>query len=305
VEALKPPRPDYAENYHRQLVEFVREQFNADEAHMCEAHVMAFLEYCLTRPRRHSENGRLVEAPICNGLPNVVSNLSAYYREIRPTLITARTWRFAESLRDRYGPAPRKATALTPGDARAFVAVLDRRPHNLRTKAAFLLLCTTWRRPSEFLWLDYPQCVRAGYDRGIVLVVPKNKTNPREPRLSPILHTKDRTICPVCALREWLDFLGRDYRGPLFPTLCKKRPRQVSLRVGDFTETIQALARRTGRPPGLYGSYSLRRGGASTAAALGWDLEVIQRQLWHKNVSETLQYIDPDVLTRRTRSVLQ
>lgn len=305
MDTLKPARTNYPESYHRQLVAFVREQFNVDEADMLEAHVMAFLEYCLTRPRCYSENGRLSEAPICNGLPTVVFYLSTYYRESRSALITARTWRFAEALCDRYGPPPRKATALSPDDARAFLGALNDRPHNLRTKAAFLLLCATWRRPSEYLWLDYPECVRPDYDHGIALIVPRNKTNPREPRLSPVPHTKDRSICPVCALRKWLDFLGKGYRGPLFPTLRYMKPQPISLGVGNFTHTIQNLAHKTGRQPELYSSYSLRRGGASMAAALGWDLEVIQKQLWHEHLAETLQYIEPDVLMRRTRSPLE
>jgi len=216
---------------------------------MTEWHFMAFLEYCLTRPIQYYENGRRREAPIRNALPEVANYLGAYYRlRGKEPPFSGRLRRFAEELAATFGHAPRTALAASPDDVRDFVSSLSSRPLDLRTKAAILSLFASWRRPSEVLWLDYPQCLRAEYEAGIALIIPGSKTNPRS-RPQPVRHTKDERVCPVCAIKTWLEYLGAGYVGPLFPVLRKGNPQPKSLDVANCDKTIEMLARRTGRPP--------------------------------------------------------
>ncbi len=265
---------------------------------------MAFLLHCLNRPVVRDRRGQLVEGPVRNGLPSLADALSVYYRGSVISPITARVRRCAEELRCQYGRPARLAEPLTLDDIRDFVSVMSQRPKDLRNKAALLLLCDSWCRPGELLRADYPACVRPSRN-GIVLTVAHCKSRCGEPHFVSIAHTQDCDLCSVCALRVWIECLGADYVGPLFPVWKRGRPLPTPLPTGGFSYMLRAAARKTGRNPHLYSAYSTRRGAATIAASRDWELSVIQRKLWHEHVSQTLHYIGRDVLVNRTRSVLE
>jgi hypothetical protein len=304
VDSLKTQRPYSApERYFAQLVSFTREQFLVDESQITEAHIMAFLEYCVNRPKVY-RNSRLAEGPLRNGLTSAVFALSAYYHS-RGTWspVTRKVYAFAQALREGFGCAPRKAAPLSPALVHGLVAAAGCSPSALCTAALLLLLCETWCRPCELLWLDYPQCLRTAYNGGIVLVIPWSKVPLKEPRYEAVLHTKDPLVCAVCTLKRWIDFLGAEYSGPLFPHVRRGHPVERAVTTTEFTASLRSLVRKAGRMAGAYSSYSARRGSATTAAEAGWDFAAIQHKLWHTDIQTTFGYIETEALIRRMRSI--
>ncbi len=304
MDSLRRSGPSRApERYSAQLLRFCREMFLVDEPEICDVHVMAFLVHCVNRPVVRDERGQLVEGPLRNGLSTLVEALSVYYRCVGISPITKRVRRFAAALREQYGRPPRLAEPLTLEGVRDFISAMNRRPLGLRNKAVLLLLCETWCRPGELLALDYPGCVRGSGD-GIVVTFAHCKADCGEPHFVPVAHARDPDLCPICALKVWIDYLGPGYVGPLFPSLRQGRPRPASLSTSGVTSMLRSLAKKSGRNPDTYSSYSTRRGSATIAASEGWELSAIQRKLWHAHVGQTLHYIGIDALMGRTRSVL-
>jgi hypothetical protein len=161
-----------------------------------------------------------------------------------------------------------------------------------------LLLWSTWARLSEFLWRVYPDDVRANHNNGIIVIVPRSKTNcgARIERFA-ISHETNEMLCPVCALRLWLDWLGPNYRGPLFPFLSRETrlPYGLPLNRQGFNRQLQTALKRANVPLHLT-SYSFRRGGATKAVADGWDFGRIAAKLRHATLASTIDYIDVSAL---------
>lgn len=151
----------------------------------------------------------------------------------------------------------------------------------------------------EVLNRRYPDDVCADYPEGIVITLPRSKTNfgPHAEHFA-IRHDPEDELCGACALKAWLDWLGSDYRGPLFPLL------HGGVRVGTGTfKTInlnialgQVMSSASIKGQRLT-TYSSRKGPATAAAARGCDLGEIQQALRHESFACTTDYIHPDVLS--------
>jgi len=161
-------------------------------------------------------------------------------------------------------------------------------------RAIILILWDTWARPSEILSRQYQTDIDDTDERGIMLLVPTSKVNPGpEPEILTITHNKSQEFCSVCALRAWCDYLGSDWSGPLFPGIIGLEPTRIKMRSTQFWGRFTRLVTRTWGEHRHYSPYSIRRGGATTAAALGWPMSEIKLKLRHDDEFQSMAYIDP------------
>lgn len=301
---------DVQRRTHREQLEaFAKEWFCVEPDMIREdPHIFAFLSYCTTRPVTYDRTGRTAERPFRRTLPDLVVSIESSYRASGQRCpITRRSHAFARRLCKRLCEAPRKAKPLLPRLMRKCAQALSAKyPWQRRLKAILLLLCDTWCRPSEVLRLRYPAGILAAYDKGIVLTISRSKTNQSgDPEFIPVAHTADASICPVCALKDWIDFLGWNHRGLLFPTFRPGYKIGCSVvATGSFTRSLKDTLRRVGCSPKGYSAYSTRRGAATGAVVANWPWDRIQRKLRHKHIFATFGYVDDDVLMQRARSAL-
>lgn len=234
-------------------------------------------------------------------VPLSVTNLPALTRRLAPLLrmadspirITNRSYEHIERLIAVHSRSPRQAVAISRENLRRLLAAIDMSaPRGLRLYAVILCLWVTMARPSELLERRYPEDLSADYDEGIVITVPRTKTNP-EGECFAIRHERNAKLCPICALRRWLEWLGPDYSGYLFPSFRSHTDRldKNHFSVPCLINALRPLSSALGVRP-HFTSYSFRRGAATTAARARWGTSQIQHALRHASIIQSLRYID-------------
>ena len=112
----------------------------------------------------------------------------------------------------------------------------------------------------------------------LVLVALKwSKTNQFGERqhFVPLLAMPDSVLCPVKAFKQHIKIVPKHPNGALF---CRvDRGRVVPMTYTKFQDRLKGLIASTGRTPEAYSSHSLRRGGATFAAAAGVPRHYIQQ----------------------------
>ena len=94
------------------------------------------------------------------------------------------------------------------------------------------------------------------------------------------------TVCPVCAVKEYLDHRYRVERVCLQDPLFVYKSKPVTK--ADVDAIIKSLVKCVGLPPEEYSAHSLRAGVASTAAEAGFkDWEVQDLGGWHSKVYQS------------------
>lgn len=160
-----------------------------------------------------------------------------------------------------------------------------------RDRAVLTILWIGAFRRSEVAGLDVSD-VKFVPREGL-LVRPKtsktDQTGQNEGKGLPLQQNLD--VCPVHALREWLDVAKID-AGPLFRrvyrdgTVGKGRLSDKSI-----AEIVKRAAKLAGLDPTKYSGHSPRAGFATSAAADGVELDGIMRQTGHKSVAVARGYI--------------
>jgi hypothetical protein len=207
------------------------------------------------------------------------------------------------------------ATKLPPCNLRRFAAPNELRlllsamnpskAAHLRDSAAILLIWDTWARPHEILNRWYPRDFRHD-DNGLTIILPRSKTNfgPNPEYLLTKHNQCGDSLCPLCALEAWLARLGPDYTGPLFPWVYHDRPvRKQPIKGAQLRLVLVELSNACGIEPPLT-PYSLRRGGATTAATLRWSFDQIRRKLRHTNCKQSADYINSTTLLEMMRRLM-
>jgi hypothetical protein len=304
------PLNHQALSFANQLRAFTEERFGVSLSTISEdPHILAFLDHCVSRPVRFTSEGALAEGPIRATLVKRLLTFAKYGKPENANFrITDLSVRHARGLADKHAKSNKGANAITPTALRHLVAGINTAaPLGKRNKAAILSLWQTWGRPRELLLRRYPEEICADYDRGVVITVPNSKTNDGpDPEYFLLEHESDKAICPVCALRKWIDWLGPDYRGPLFPTMSSR----LLIATGQPMKTkvlrrrLQELCVRTGHERNAFSPYSFRKGPATTAAAQGWRLGDIRKRLRHQNIFQSLGYVDRPVLFELMRRAI-
>jgi integrase len=129
-------------------------------------------------------------------------------------------------------------------------------------------------------------------DDGLEILIPHSKTDQENEGQVCAVPAGTPPLCPVHALRKWLDISGI-HDGFLFRAARKKNIDDQPLTAGMVSLILKKHAREAGiRQQKKLSSHSLRRGLASRASAEGASIAAIMRQGRWKNVNTVMEYIE-------------
>lgn len=200
---------------------------------------------------------------------------------------------------------PRRATAITVATLDAMVSRLDRAtPAGCRDAALVLLGFALAGRRSEIASLNIGDIAFA--DQGVVVSVYRKKT--RKHQDAAVIHAKDQDLCPVLAVKEWMEMLAAAGRtsGPLFIRIDRHgnlgpRMTRNGQPIGDPSGRItpQGVGEVIGRKAqaaavvGRHTGHSLRRGFATESRRAGHSqLRIARGGGWDDNSRVVASYID-------------
>lgn len=181
-------------------------------------------------------------------------------------------------IRRRLGTMPAQKSPVGDAELRAMVDALGVCRDALRDRAILTLGWFGAFRRSELAALDITDVTFTS--EGLVVRVRRSKTDQEGVgREVGIPYAGAPALCPVRALRAWLDASGIE-RGLLF----RASGRTVA-------RVVQRSASAAGLDPARFGGHSLRAGFATTAAKKGRSLDAIMRQTGHRSERVARGYI--------------
>lgn len=210
------------------------------------------------------------------------------HRAIRAVLAGARR---------QLGVATEKKAAIATDALRLIV---ERRPLTRRGALERAVLLVGWAsalRRENLAALDVRDV--AFVPEGLRLMVRRSKTDQvGRGRVVAIIASSDPDVCPVRALRRWLELIGKPTDGPLFRAFAPgpggDRVTTGRIRAETIARIVKRAAKDAGFEPADVAGHSLRRGFATSAAAAGVDVASIQRQTGHKDLRILIEhYITP------------
>ncbi len=171
----------------------------------------------------------------------------------------------------------------------AIVSVLGGSTRDVRDRALLLVGFAAAFRRSELSAVNCNWIERT--ERGIVLTLPRSKTDQEGRGRSVAIPRVGGPICPVAALDAWLEVSGIA-DGPLFRPVSK--PGQVlemRLSASAVAIIVKQRAAQIGLDPERYSGHSLRAGFATSAAAAGLSVWQIKGQTGHVSDAVLGRYI--------------
>jgi integrase len=186
-----------------------------------------------------------------------------------------------QGIRRNLGVAPKRKQAITKDMLAALVSPLGKRTKDLRDRALILVGFAGAFRRSELVSLRVEDVEQQ--ERGLLVRVPRSKTDQEgQGQLKAIFYAREKALCPVRALREWLEASGIK-EGYIFQSLTKGgnttgRP----LDGGDVARIIHRLQRQTGLETFDFSGHSLRAGFVTEATRNQKSDRAIARQTGHK-----------------------
>jgi integrase len=182
----------------------------------------------------------------------------------------------------RLAPLPEGKAALSADNLRQIVCRLGTSTLHLRNRAILLLgFATALRRENlATLMLEDLQF----RPQGVIVQVSKEKTNQNGPPRWIGVYTASGDLCPVAALRTWIDVRGTS-PGPLFCHVRRHIQPTRGLTPEQFARIVQHLVRLAGFDPHRYGAHSLRAGFVTAAAEAGVSPLVIMQTTGHRTLS--------------------
>jgi integrase len=214
----------------------------------------------------HTQNGKPLQE-----LPKVSALLSKFAREMRTE--------------------PVRKKPLLPEHLHKIAAGM--RPGHLRDARDMAILLVGWAaalRRSEIAALDYENIEFV--PQGMVITLIRRKNAQRNQSRVPV-PKQDSEICPVRALRTWLD-MSKVKSGALFRAVYG--PKANLVREGHLdgeiiAEMLQERVRKLGLNPNEYGGHSMRTGLATAAARAGVSVDRLMRTTGHRSIQVALGYI--------------
>ena len=215
-----------------------------------------------------------------------------------PPPASARLTEIWSGIRRAERAPQRQVRALVTADLRRAVARLPESVAGARDKALLVLAFSGALRRSELVSLELDTGRRilatssvAFVPGGLRISLGRSKTD-QEGRGQIIAIPRGRTkLCPVTALREWLDLSGIS-AGPVFREVDRHgRVGQTPLSARAFADVVKRAVARTGMAPELFSGHSCRAGFVTEAASKGATLEQIMRQTRHKKPETVLLYM--------------
>lgn len=192
------------------------------------------------------------------------------------------------------GTAPKKKDALTLDGLRAVLLELDDSLQGVRDRALILLGFAGAFRRSELVALDVADLRWEA--RGLVVTLRRSKTDQEgKGREIGIPALEAGGVCPVGALRAWLDISGIT-GGALFRSFSLRRgarPPQLTANRIDGRDVARILQRALGRAGivGNFAAHSLRAGFITAAAAAGVAEVDIARVSGHRSADVLRGYV--------------
>lgn len=214
-------------------------------------------------------------------------------------LLLEKTW---EGLVRDYGMHARKVAPLSAGQIKAMVDTLGaRRRIDIRNRALLLVGFATGMRRSEIVGIEYKHLrwVRQAVKPGIVITIPRSKTDQAAEGREVALSYLDSPYCPARALELWL-MVSRCESGPVFVGTRGRRLTGMRLDGGDVCRTVKGLVKRAGvgEAGAVYGGHSLRAGMITEARRGGADEDLVMAQSGHVNLMELRGYNRANILDR-------
>ncbi len=192
-------------------------------------------------------------------------------------------------IRRAHGRPQRRAAALLAEEMAAIVASLGDSLHDCRDRALLLLGFAGAFRRSELICIDCKSIERT--PRGLVITIPKSKTDQEgQGRQVAIPHGRN-SICPVKALDQWLELSGIS-EGPVFRPVTRRGQVLPSRLSGDsIAWIVKQRVRAIGLDPARYSGHSLRAGFVTSAASAGAPVWRIKAQTGHVSDALVGRYI--------------
>lgn len=190
----------------------------------------------------------------------------------------------------RLAPLPEGKAALSADNLRQIVCRLGTSTLHLRNRAILLLgFATALRRENlATLMLEDLQF----RPQGVIVQVSKEKTNQNGPPRWIGVYTASGDLCPVAAVRTWIDVRGTS-PGPLFCHVRRHIQPSRGLAPEQFARIVQHLARLAGFDPHRYGAHSLRAGFVTAAAQAGASPLLIMQTTGHRTLAMVQRYFRP------------
>jgi integrase len=212
-----------------------------------------------------------------------------------------------EGIRREHGAPPEQSAPLMPPELRTVLAACptlrtwktkDRMPEpdraGARDRALLLVGFVAALRRSELSALDVAHI--AEHPRGIVLTLPRSKTNQHgeTTELVVLPRAGDTDLCPVTALRAWLD-LAAITDGPVFRPVSKSnRPLERRLSSGAVNDLVQQAILRSkidSQGERSWSAHSLRAGFVTYAHLCGASDRAIAHQTRHRSLATIGTYV--------------
>jgi len=128
---------------------------------------------------------------------------------------------------------------------------------------------------------------------GILLFLPKSKTDPGFGAYVPVPRLRRKRYCPTRAIELWIAAAGRK-KGKLFFNLSRHQSGRASLRPIQINDLIKELSWDAGIRDKKLTGHSLRVGCATALHGKGNRYEEIAELLRHSNTSTTRGYVRTD-----------
>ena len=162
-----------------------------------------------------------------------------------------------------------------------------RKPSDFRNRALLLIGYAGAFRRSELAGIDVEH-LHFDDEGRVRVTLPKSKTN-QNGELETIWILPGGELCPVKALRKWLEIAGIT-EGAVFVGIDRHGNRGARLSTDAICYQTKQAARRAGLDPGTIGAHSLRSGHVTQALLNEVALPTIQQQTRHRDVNTLLKY---------------
>jgi len=191
-------------------------------------------------------------------------------------------------IRRVHGQPPAQREPLTLDDLRALVRACGDDLAGLRDRALLLVGFAAALRRSELVALDVEHIRLNGVLR---ITLTRSKTDQEGQGITKTIpRLADAELCPVRALRAWLDAAGIA-SGPIFRSVNRWGKVGARLSAYDVARIVKRRAQAAGLDARMLAGHSLRAGFATTAALAGLDAVAIAEVTGHRSLNTLQRYI--------------
>lgn len=215
------------------------------------------------------------------------------YQHLPDPTLTPTIRKLLTGIARTHGRPKRKAKALSPEELQQLLlaAQQDSPLRAARDQALMLIAYFGACRRSELVAMQVNHLEFT--EQGIIISIPRSKTDQFGEGLRKALPTGNARVCPVRALKHWLQLSGIE-NGPLFRRITRwGELESQALHADSINPLLKDLATRAGfKDVTAFSSHSLRRGFATYAARAGAEFSSIKRQGGWQNDATVRGYIE-------------